>query len=125
MVYPFVTKDTKVVYGIFSTYMFLIDDSDSELDEGLREFEKRLIQGEPQKSPVLESFLKFLNDMGANFGPYSRAMISKATVEFVCGRLLENRYNGVVAPPAGALSFPQYFRQKAGIPEPFAHFAFP
>src|ERR1700722_8149343 len=30
MVYPYATKDTKVMYGIFSTYMFLIDDSDSD-----------------------------------------------------------------------------------------------
>ncbi|KAH8587151.1 isoprenoid synthase domain-containing protein [Bisporella sp. PMI_857] len=125
MVYPYVTNDAKVMYGIFSTYMFLIDDSDSELDVEFREFEKKLVRGEPQESPVLESLLKFLDDMGTCFGPYSRAMISKSMVEFVTGRVLENRYNGVMVPPVGALSFPQYLRQKAGIAEPYAHFAFP
>jgi hypothetical protein len=126
VVYSYVPRDHKIAYGILSTYMFLIDDCGIELIPGLDEFETRLIQGKPQESPVLNSMLKFLGTMDLYFGPYARAMISKSMVEFVSSRLIENRYNKLVKIPCtGAISFPQYFRQRAGIPEPYAQFAFP
>lgn len=125
VVYPFVSWDTKVMYGIFCTYMFLIDDSDEELDAELEDFESNLIKGRPQKSPFLRSMMTFIDGMDSCFGPYSRTMISKSMVEFASGRRIETCYNGVMRPTVGALNFPYYLRQKAGIAEPVAHFVFP
>lgn len=125
MIYPFVSKEHKIACSIFITYMFLIDDCELGLIPGLEEFETRLIQGKPQESPVLTSMLEFLGKMGTLFGSYGRIIISKSMVEFIGGRLVENRYEGSMVPPVGALRFPQYFRRKASIADPFAHFAFP
>lgn len=126
VVYAHVPREQKIAYGIFSTYMFLIDDCDIELIPGLDEFGTRLIQGKPQESPVLKSMVTFLDVMSQYFGPYARAMISKSIVEFIGSRLIENRYHKLMnIPCVGAISFPQYFRQRAGIPEPYAQFVFP
>lgn len=127
LVYPYVDRDTTIAYGIFCTYMYLIDDSEEALDTemAITSFGASLFQEKRQQSPFLQSMLSFLNDLGiAHFGPFSRTMINKSMIEFISGRLLETHYSSM-HPPSGALKFPYYFRQKTSMSEPFAHFMFP
>ncbi|KAF9883631.1 hypothetical protein FE257_003103 [Aspergillus nanangensis] len=125
MVYPYVPRETKISYGIFSTYMFLIDDSEDDIVNELRGFQNDLAQGQPPKSPLLASMFRFVGTMRSEFGSYSWSTIFKSMIEFISGCVIEHRYNGRVRPAVGAVSFPYYLRQRAGIAEPFAHFAFP
>ncbi len=125
MCYPFANKDIQVAYGIHATYVLFIDDIIHELGDALDEFEARLVSGRPQKSPILQSLVGFLLDNGTYMGPYAAAMNTKATIEFVCGCIMERDYDGKVVPPLGAKKFPGYFREKTGYTEPYAHFCFP
>ncbi|PLB51691.1 terpenoid synthase [Aspergillus steynii IBT 23096] len=124
MVYPYVDSEINIAYGIFCTYMFVIDDSDEALDAELASFEGTLFEEKSQQSPFLQSLFAFLNDLGSHFGPFSRTMIFKSMIEFITGRLIETRYKEM-QPPSAAVKFPYYLRQKTGVAEPFAHFMFP
>jgi hypothetical protein len=125
MCYPFAEKDIQVAYGIHATYVLFIDDIIHELGDALDEFEVRLVSGKPQKSPILQSLVHFLLDNNTYMGPYAAAMNTKATIEFICGCIMERDYDGKVEPPVGAKKFPGYFREKTGYTEPYAHFCFP
>ncbi|KAF2680331.1 terpenoid synthase [Lentithecium fluviatile CBS 122367] len=125
MCYPFAEKDIQVAYGIHATYVLFIDDIIHELGNALDEFETRLVSGKPQKSPILQSLVNFLLDNDTYMGPYAAAMNTKATIEFICGCIMERDYDGKVVPPVGAKKFPSYFREKTGYTEPYAHFCFP
>jgi len=125
MCYPFAQKDIQVAYGIHATYVLFIDDIVHELGDALDEFEARLVSGRPQKSPILQSLVYFLLENSTYMGPYAAAMNTKATIEFICGCIMERDYDGKVEPPVGAKKFPGYFREKTGYTEPYAHFCFP
>ncbi|KAK3208313.1 hypothetical protein GRF29_77g339559 [Pseudopithomyces chartarum] len=125
MCYPFAKKDIQVAYGIHATYVLFIDDIIHELGDALDEFEMRLVSGKPQKSPILQSLVDFLLSNNTYMGPYAAAMNTKATIEFICGCIMERDYDGKVIPPFGAKKFPGYFREKTGYTEPYAHFCFP
>ncbi|PSN73294.1 terpenoid synthase [Corynespora cassiicola Philippines] len=125
MCYPFAEKDIQVAYGIHATYVLFIDDIIHELGDALDEFEARLVKGQPQKSPILQSLVNFLLDNDTYMGPYAAAMNTKATIEFICGCIMERNYDGKIKPPVGAKKFPGYFREKTGYTEPYAHFCFP
>ncbi|CZT48377.1 uncharacterized protein RSE6_09062 [Rhynchosporium secalis] len=125
MCYPFAEKDIQVAYGIHATYVLFIDDIIHELGDSLDEFAARLVTGQPQKSPILQSLVNFLLDNSSYMGPYASAMNTKATIEFISGCMMERDYDGKIVPPVGAKKFPGYFREKTGYTEPYAHFCFP
>lgn len=87
-------------------------------------FSANLLVGQSQKSPILQSFQNFLPQICKFFGPYGQAMITKSTIEFLYGCLLEQKYDGKMKAPVGALNFPQYLRIKSSVAEPYAHYVF-
>lgn len=125
MCYPFVNRESQIAIGIFAVYVLLIDDLAPHMSDALSEFQERLITNRKQKSDILQSLVNFLPTIGRFFGSYANAMITKSTIVFVYGCLLEQQYSDKSVAPPEAYSFPSYFRQKTGYAEPHAHFAFP
>lgn len=124
MCYPFAERHIQIAYGIHATYVLFIDDIVDDLVDALKHFEPLLILGKPQKSPILQSFVQFLQGNRTYMGPYASAMTTKATIEFINGCILERSYDGEVVPIKGATKFPGYFRERTGYTEPYAHFCF-
>ncbi|KAL4733616.1 isoprenoid synthase domain-containing protein [Aspergillus similis] len=70
--------------------------------------------------------LRFIGDVIPRFyGPFASDMIRKAIVEFISASVLETEYAGRITLSPTAPDFPYYFRQKTGLPEAYAFFAFP
>ncbi|KAH8817068.1 isoprenoid synthase domain-containing protein [Xylogone sp. PMI_703] len=123
--YPFAEEEVLVSIGIFTTYLFIIDDFGKDFTNDLENFQARLLSGEPQPNLILKSFLEFMPTMRTLYGRFACDMMLKATIEFIGGCLLENQYDGHIEPPRTAPTFASYFRLKTGYAEPYAHFLFP
>ncbi|KAF2108425.1 isoprenoid synthase domain-containing protein [Lophiotrema nucula] len=126
MCFESMPKETRLAFGIHASYVLFIDDVARELGSALDEFESRLVAGEPQGSPVLQSLVNFLIDINrTHLSPFAAAMNTKAAIEFISGLIMERDYDGMIRLPVGATKFPAYFRQKTGFTEPYGHFCFP
>ncbi|OBT75119.1 hypothetical protein VF21_05496 [Pseudogymnoascus sp. 05NY08] len=125
MCYPFADRETQIAYGIYSVYVLLICDITRELGSSMDRFAVNLVLGNPQESPVLQSLVDWLGGSLSYQGPFAAAMSIKSVIEFIRGCIIERDYDGNIALPRGAINFPEYFRSKTGIAEPFTHFCFP
>ncbi|OBT86261.1 hypothetical protein VE02_05867 [Pseudogymnoascus sp. 03VT05] len=123
--YPFADRETQIAYGIYSVYVLLIDDITRELGSSMDRFAVNLVFGSPQESPVLQSLVDWLGGSLDYQGPFAAAMSIKSVIEFIHGCIIERDYDGNIVLPRGAINFPEYFRLKTGIAEPFTHFCFP
>ncbi|PVI03214.1 terpenoid synthase [Periconia macrospinosa] len=122
---PSAPFETRLMYGIHASYVLFIDDISHDLGTALNEFEPRLVAGQEQKSPILQSFVNFQLSNRKHLGAYGASINTKSTIEFINGLILEQMYDGKVTAPRGVLSFPRYLREKTGFSEPYAHFVFP
>jgi hypothetical protein len=125
MCYPYAPKQVRIAIVIYASYVMIIDDMGGEFIDALGTFQTRLVLGQQQEHPILQSLVDFHPTLKECFGPYACDMILKGTIEFISGCILELRYDGKLIPPQSAPNFPQYLRLKTGISEPHAHFVFP
>ncbi|KAL4808096.1 isoprenoid synthase domain-containing protein [Aspergillus unguis] len=125
MCYPFASRDSRISFGIHSTYLLLIDDIGHQIPTALATFGSNLAAGKAQDSPVLQSFAEWLTEGDKYMGPFANAMNIKCAIEFVHGCLLENTYNDNMQIPRHAVNFPAYLRAKTGFTEPYAFFCYP
>lgn len=70
MCYPYLSTEVQIAHAIFATYVLFIDDVAGEIQDALEVFQHNLITQKPQKSPVLQSLVEFLQEFGKLFGPY-------------------------------------------------------
>ncbi|KAF7122242.1 hypothetical protein CNMCM5793_000199 [Aspergillus hiratsukae] len=117
--------DVQVAYAIFSTWTLFIDDIGGEIEDALKAFERNLIHGKPQSTPILQSYVEYLQGFEKLFGPYSGAVVSTTATSWIYGSVIELKYEGKIKPPAGAFNFPRFVRDKCGIAEPNFHMVFP
>ena len=125
MCYPFADQDTQVACGIHGVYVLLVDDLTKELGQSMDHFATNIILGRPQESSILQSLTDWLPYTSAYQGPFATDMTIKSAIDFIRGCIVERDFDGKLIPPYGAVNFPNYFRSKTGIAEPFAHFCFP
>ncbi|KAL5345000.1 hypothetical protein ACLOAV_009953 [Pseudogymnoascus australis] len=125
MCYSFADRESQVAYGIYAVYVLLIDDITRDLGSSMDCFATNLVLGIPQESAVLQSLVNWLGGSSTYQGPFATAMSIKSVIEFIRGCIMERDFDGNIVLPRGAITFPEYFRSKTGIAEPFTHFCFP
>ncbi|KAL4757281.1 isoprenoid synthase domain-containing protein [Aspergillus foveolatus] len=124
--YAFVPAEVQEVIATYTTFAILIDDTTNVSIDDLRTFLARLCGGQVQPNLLLRDMLRFIADVIPRFyGPFASDIIRKAIVEFTSACVLETEYAGRIALAPTAPDFPYYLRQKTGMAEAYAFFAFP
>ncbi|KAL4995224.1 terpenoid synthase [Aspergillus recurvatus] len=124
--YAFVPAGVQQVIATYTAFAILIDDTTNVSTDDLRTFLARLCGGQAQPNLLLRAMLRFIGDVIPRFyGPFASDTIRKATIEFISACVLEAEYAGRIAVAPTAPDFPYYLRQKTGMAEVYAFFAFP
>nr|WRP99004.1 terpene cyclase [Fusarium sp. HZ-2024a] len=123
--YPTHSFAVKLHIAIYSWLAIYIDDDD-DANEELASFQDRFQKGEPQPSALLSCFAKNLQHMSAHFEPLATNFIVLSSLQFVNATLLERRAEFQnLQHCAEASRWPDYMRDRSGVPEAFAYFNFP
>ncbi|KAL4812181.1 isoprenoid synthase domain-containing protein [Aspergillus spinulosporus] len=124
--YAFVPGEVQEVIATYTAFAILIDDATNVSTDDLRTFLARLCGGQSQPNLLLRDMLRFVADVIPQFyGAFASDMIRKAFIEFISACVLETECAGRIAPVPTAPDFPYYLRQKTGLAEAYAFFAFP
>lgn len=123
--YPSHPFDVKLHIAIYSWLAIYIDDDEAGTDD-LAGFQTRFYKGEAQPSALLERFAENLRDMSAYFEPLVTNFIVLSSLQFVNATLLERRGEFLgLQHCSEASGWPDYIRDRSGVPEAFAYFIFP
>lgn len=115
----------KLHIAIYSWLAIYIDD-DEDGNEDLAGFQTRFYNGEPQPSALLARFAEVLQDMSKHFEPLVANFIVLSTLQFVNATLLERRGEFLgLQHCKEASGWPDYIRDRSGVPEAYAYFIFP
>ncbi|KAI8270627.1 hypothetical protein K4K58_008452 [Colletotrichum sp. SAR11_239] len=120
--HPFAVKLHIAIYSWLAIY---IDDDDAGNDD-LAGFQERFHKGEPQPSALLSRFAEVLHDMSKYYEPLVANFIVCSTLQFVNATLLERHgeFHGLKHCKE-ASGWPDYVRDRSGVPEAYAYFIFP
>jgi len=115
----------KLHIAIYSWLAIYIDDDEDGTDD-LASFQTRFQRGEAQPSALLARFAESLQDMSTHFEPLVANFIVLSSLQFVNATLLERRgeFHGLKH-CREASGWPDYVRDRSGVPEAFAYFIFP
>jgi hypothetical protein len=120
--HPFAVK---LHIAIYSWLIIYIDDDEAGTD-GLAGFQTRFQNGEPQPSALLARWAETLHDMPKYFGPLAANFIVLSSLQFVNATLLERRGEfRRLQHCREANAWPDYVRNRSGVPEAYAYFVFP
>ena len=123
--YPSHSLAVRLHIAIYTWLAVYIDD-DEEGNEDLAGFQTRFQKGEPQPSALLERFAEVLRDVPTYFEPLVANFIVSSSVQFVNATLLERRGEFQrLQHCKEASGWPDYVRDRTGVPEAYAYFAFP
>lgn len=115
----------KLHIAIYSWLAIYIDDDDDG-NEDLIGFQERFQKGEPQPSALLQRFAENLQEMSIHFEPLVANFIVLSSLQFVAATLLERRSElHSLQHCKEAKRWPDYVRDRSGVPEAFAYFIFP
>lgn len=115
----------KLHIAIYSWLAIYIDD-DEDGNEDLAGFQTRFYNGEPQPSALLARFAEVLQGMSTHFEPLVANFIVLSTLQFVNATLLERRGEFLSLEHCKEASgWPDYIRDRSGVPEAYAYFIFP
>ncbi|KAK2773008.1 hypothetical protein CKAH01_13672 [Colletotrichum kahawae] len=123
--YPTHPFEVKLHIAIYSWLAIYIDDDDAGNDD-LAGFQERFHKGETQPSALLTRFAEVLYDMSKYYEPLVANFIVCSTLQFVNATLLERRgeFHGLKHCKE-ASGWPDYVRDRSGVPEAYAYFIFP
>lgn len=120
--HPFAVKLHIAIYSWLAIYI----DDDEDGNEDLAGFQTRFYNGEPQPSALLARFAEVLQDMSKHFEPLVANFIVLSTLQFVNATLLERRGEFLgLQHCKEASGWPDYIRDRSGVPEAYAYFIFP
>ncbi|XP_014551426.1 hypothetical protein COCVIDRAFT_20312 [Bipolaris victoriae FI3] len=123
--YPTHSFAVKLHIAIYSWLAIYIDDDDEGNDD-LIGFQERFQKGEPQPSALLQRFAENLQEMSIHFEPLVANFIVLSSLQFVAATLLERRSElHSLQHCEEAKRWPDYVRDRSGVPEAFAYFIFP
>ncbi|KAL9116202.1 MAG: hypothetical protein Q9227_000573 [Pyrenula ochraceoflavens] len=130
--FPNVSRNNRLHYSTFCLLVTVYDDilsgkqgrsaATNGLEATIGTFALRMIRGEEQATPLMDSLAACLREFEAFQGPYAASMGVKATIDYVDSGVLECILK---EPPRNAVSFPRFLRVKTGLAEIWAHWAFP
>jgi hypothetical protein len=120
--HPFAVKLHIAIYSWLAIY---IDDDEDGTDD-LAGFQTRFQKGEPQPSALLARFAESLQAMSTHFESLVANFIVLSSLQFVNATLLERRGEfHRLQHCREASGWPDYVRDRSGVPEAFAYFIFP
>ncbi|KAI0469673.1 isoprenoid synthase domain-containing protein [Xylariaceae sp. FL0804] len=123
--YPSHPFSVKLHIAIYSWLAIYIDD-DEDGTEDLAGFQTRFQKGEPQPSALLTRFAEVLQAMSMHFEPIVTNFIVLSSLQFVNATLLERRSEfHCLQHCREASGWPDYIRDRSGVPEAYAYFIFP
>jgi hypothetical protein len=120
--YPQASFVTRFNCVIITLLVIIYDEDYLTFGDAGADFSARLIRGQPQKAPFMDSLAQFLQNLDQYLGPYAASMTIKTTLEFVEATDMENDFTEL---PLQATRFPRYLRTKTGFAETYAHAIFP
>lgn len=120
--HPFAVKLHIAIYSWLAIYI----DDDEDGTEDLAGFQTRFQEGVPQPSALLARFAEVLQAMSTYFEPLVTNFIVLSSLQFVNATLLERRDEfHRLQHCREASGWPDYVRDKSGVPETYAYFIFP
>ncbi|KAI1778682.1 terpenoid synthase [Hypoxylon cercidicola] len=118
--------DVQVHVGIFTWLAILIDDLANQILPDIQCFHQRFATGEPQPTRLLESFAQCLRSTFHHWNPIVASIIVSSSMNFVNACALEVRPEiEHMTPTRGGQNLPWYLRERNGVGDAYAYFAFP
>lgn len=120
--HPFAGKLHIAIYSWLAIYI----DDDEDGTEDLAGFQTNFQKGEPQPSALLERFAEALQAMSTHFESLVANFIVLSSLQFVNAILLERRGEfHTLQHSEDASGWPDYVRNRSGVPEAYAYFIVP
>lgn len=120
--HPFAVKLHIAIYSWLAIYI----DDDEDGTEDLAGFQTRFQKGQPQPSALLARFAEALQAMSTHFEHLVANFIVLSSLQFVNATLLERRGEfHSLKHCREASGWPDYVRDRSGVPEAYAYFIFP
>lgn len=104
--------------------MIYIDDMCSKNVAACSVFQERFLRGMPQLSPILDAAAEVLLRFFEQYNPPTANSILSAAFDFVNAACIEPKLETISFVP-GAIRFPWYFRDRAGMAIVYALMLFP
>lgn len=123
--YGFIPKEVQERVALYTTLFLIIEDISADTVDDLKAFQTRLMRGERQPNPLHEAFAHCANDFRKYYGPFASDMIMKGTIDFISSCFFEVEHEGKLTMTKSTSAFPLYLRNKTGLGEVYAFFAFP
>ncbi len=104
----------------------MVDSSAHQILPDIECFHQRFATGEPQPTPLLESYAQSLRSTFNYWDPTTASIIVSSSINFLNACALEVRPEiEHMTPTRGGQKWPLYFREKSGVGDTYALFAFP
>ncbi|OJJ68629.1 hypothetical protein ASPBRDRAFT_33214 [Aspergillus brasiliensis CBS 101740] len=125
--YPHLDRDTQLSIGVWTAYIFSIDDlcEGAEFREHLKEYRAYLLGTNPPKWAYLSGLFSSLHDLCDRYDPFVGDMILKSSLDYISVNVFEVEHRGNLKVDPNTRLFPEFLRQKSGIGEAYAFANFP
>ncbi|OTB01432.1 hypothetical protein M426DRAFT_64080 [Hypoxylon sp. CI-4A] len=124
--FPNHPTEVQVHIGIYTWLATLMDNPADETLPDMECFHQRFVTGEPQPTLHLERWAENLRSTFNYWDPLVASMIVASSINFTNACVLEARLEtGRMVPTKGGQQWPWYLREKSGIGDAYAYFAFP
>ncbi|CAK5284300.1 unnamed protein product, partial [Mycena citricolor] len=123
--YPDHSRKLQLLIAKFTGMTTMIDDLGILFPDALANYRTRLLNGQPQDTPILQALLEIIRELDSYFGTFDVDMILKVTLEFLSANLIEFKRQADLRPTVNSPGYTTYFRLKSGVAEAFACFIFP
>lgn len=119
--YPHHPRELQRLIAFYSAYFFVVDDMGQNFVEDVRRFRQNILYHK-QQTPFLQAFAENLQEYDDHYGYFAADMIFKGLIDFMSAAVSEFDSKGHFDIRPTAPHFPDYFRLKTGIPEPYILF---
>ncbi|KAI3008052.1 hypothetical protein CBS147346_2993 [Aspergillus niger] len=125
--YPHLDRDTQLSIGVWTSYIFSIDDlcEGPEFREQLKGYRAHLLGANQPKWAYLRGLFSSLQDLCDRYDPFVGDMILKSSLDYISVNVFEVEQKGRLNVDSNTRLFPEFLRQKSGIGEAYAFANFP
>lgn len=125
--YPHLDRDTQLSIGVWTSYIFSIDDlcEGAEFRENLKYYRAYLLGIHQPQWAYIRGLFSALEDLCARYNPFVGDMILKSSMDYISVNVFEVEQKGRLKVDRNTSMFPEFLRQKSGIGEAYAFANFP
>ncbi|EIN12178.1 terpenoid synthase [Punctularia strigosozonata HHB-11173 SS5] len=118
------SEDIQAFVAVYTTHLLYLDETFVKDTDGLREFNSRLICGQKQTNPTLDSLVQVIRDIAGRYEATRANIMVASTLNFATALLLDFDTKNMPL-SFGAVNYPWFSRVLSGAAEAFAFFIFP